>query len=344
MASVVGIVVGWAAAACLALWLLSLVLITVVYRLLVASDPASRDPLALSVLGRIPAETVAANEATTSATVQSTSTLTGKTCPRIAVGLVIAHPDDESMFFAPTLKALTSNPQYDVSVLCLSNGNAYGLGDTRSSELLQACSFLGVSKDRVSVVDHPQIQDGFKTGGWEADVIIPILRNFVTSQALAVLISFDGHGVSGHPNHRSSCRAIRHFKDSLTAADDPVSVWELKSVHLGVKFLGPVAALFMWVQHQLRGRQHSHANPRSNSCSHSGPHSHCRARSSERLLLLPSFSTCLTSMRLHASQWVWFRWLFVLLSTYPYANQLVLYEGQDSVSPHVAASAKQKAS
>ena len=36
---------------------------------------------------------------------------------------VIAHPDDECMFFAPTILALTRSGQYDVFLLCLSSGN-----------------------------------------------------------------------------------------------------------------------------------------------------------------------------------------------------------------------------
>jgi len=35
---------------------------------------------------------------------------------------VIAHPDDECMFFAPTILALTRCGQYDVFLLCLSSG------------------------------------------------------------------------------------------------------------------------------------------------------------------------------------------------------------------------------
>lgn len=37
--------------------------------------------------------------------------------------LVIAHPDDESMFFGPLMYSLTKRPECQVYVLCLSNGN-----------------------------------------------------------------------------------------------------------------------------------------------------------------------------------------------------------------------------
>ena len=93
--------------------------------------------------------------------------------------LVIAHPDDECMFFAPTLSVLTAQ-HVQVFVLCLSNGgcgeigswlfflaraarvpfaralqttarrrrkhagNADGLGAVREKELLAACTVLRV--------------------------------------------------------------------------------------------------------------------------------------------------------------------------------------------------------
>jgi len=39
------------------------------------------------------------------------------------VMFVTAHPDDECMFFAPTILTLTRSGQYDVFLLCLSSGD-----------------------------------------------------------------------------------------------------------------------------------------------------------------------------------------------------------------------------
>lgn len=89
--------------------------------------------------------------------------------------LVIAHPDDETMFFTPTIHELRRQG-CNVTVLCLSNGegssnavqwamgssNAHtgcslglcnekcagnydGMGPVRGNELLAACRVLGVS-------------------------------------------------------------------------------------------------------------------------------------------------------------------------------------------------------
>lgn len=72
--------------------------------------------------------------------------------------LLIAHPDDEAMFFAPTVLALTRPETGNhVKILCLSSGNAEGLGDTRKRELVKSGLVLGLRKsDDVFVVDKPE--------------------------------------------------------------------------------------------------------------------------------------------------------------------------------------------
>ena len=79
------------------------------------------------------------------------------------VALVIAHPDDECMFFSPTLSRLSARKlaspgsssransrrlrgvRVKWTVLCLSNGNACGLGKVREKELFESCATFQVS-------------------------------------------------------------------------------------------------------------------------------------------------------------------------------------------------------
>ena len=51
-----------------------------------------------------------------------------------SVLLVTSHPDDESMFFGPTIQA-AKRMGAQVHILCLSAGNADGLGEVRAKEL-----------------------------------------------------------------------------------------------------------------------------------------------------------------------------------------------------------------
>lgn len=71
--------------------------------------------------------------------------------------LLIAHPDDEAMFFAPTVLALTRPETGNhVKILCLSSGDAEGLGETRKRELVKSGLVLGLRKaEDVFVVDNP---------------------------------------------------------------------------------------------------------------------------------------------------------------------------------------------
>jgi len=48
---------------------------------------------------------------------------------------VIAHPDDETMFFSPTISHLQSIGHY-LHFLCLTSGNFYGKGTIRKIELV----------------------------------------------------------------------------------------------------------------------------------------------------------------------------------------------------------------
>jgi N-acetylglucosaminylphosphatidylinositol deacetylase len=92
--------------------------------------------------------------------------------------LLIAHPDDEAMFFAPTVLALTDPSLGNhVKILCLSSGMLYlplhihwvcsngvgvgdadGLGETRKKELAKSGISLGLrQEDDVFVVESPYV-------------------------------------------------------------------------------------------------------------------------------------------------------------------------------------------
>lgn len=82
--------------------------------------------------------------------------------------LLTAHPDDECMFFGPTLTSLLQNSgssstqpavseAMNVFSLCLSAGGADGLGDIRKEELGSSLDVLGIDQLRRWLVDHPYV-------------------------------------------------------------------------------------------------------------------------------------------------------------------------------------------
>ena len=85
----------------------------------------------------------------------------------LRVLLLTAHPDDECMFFAPTLLGLAAQQEprgtassnkrntYELYSLCLSTGDAEGLGETRKRELARSLDVLGIPEGRRWVLEEP---------------------------------------------------------------------------------------------------------------------------------------------------------------------------------------------
>ncbi len=93
--------------------------------------------------------------------------------------LVIAHPDDEVMFFTPLLRYLQSTSAI-VSILCLSDGNFEGIGTIRSLELIKCAAMFSIAAEDVHIVNHDQLQDGMKND-WPAHVIAEIVQRYILS-------------------------------------------------------------------------------------------------------------------------------------------------------------------
>ncbi|CAK9049201.1 Probable N-acetylglucosaminyl-phosphatidylinositol de-N-acetylase (Phosphatidylinositol-glycan biosynthesis class L protein) (PIG-L) [Durusdinium trenchii] len=121
------------------------------------------------------------------------------------VVLVVAHPDDEAMFFWPTLSQLRA-AGVNISVLCLSTGNFDGLGDVRRQEMERSCLQLGVSGDALEILDVPELQDGWHK--WSPDAVAAKALTFLARRKATVVLTFDGQGVSGHPNHISASEGM----------------------------------------------------------------------------------------------------------------------------------------
>ncbi|EFY87671.1 glycan biosynthesis protein (PigL), putative [Metarhizium acridum CQMa 102] len=144
--------------------------------------------------------------------------------------IVTAHPDDECLFFSPSiLGVLDRNKSIKGGLVVMSTGNNYGLGETRRKELLGSCEALGIDTSRCVALDHPDLQDNPKVW-WEEAKIKPILKEYIekwdidavsdaskgtraaiqpTDNARKQIITFDEGGVSGHNNHRAVSSAVK---------------------------------------------------------------------------------------------------------------------------------------
>ncbi|KAK9278166.1 hypothetical protein L1049_027726 [Liquidambar formosana] len=208
--------------------------------------------------------------------------------------LVIAHPDDESMFFSPTITYLMSRG-HNLHILCMSTGNADGMGNSRKEELYQACAILKVPLQQVKILDHPDLQDGFGKV-WNSNLLGRIIEEEIVSHGIDSIITFDNYGVSGHCNHRDVHHGIRKLLHDTSQRN--IEAWELVSTNILRKYSGPVDIWFsiFWALHYPSGQMHCLLNEHPQK----------------------SF----LAMAQHTSQWVWFRKLFVSLSSYTYVNTL----------------------
>ncbi|KAL5216269.1 hypothetical protein ABZP36_007670 [Zizania latifolia] len=150
--------------------------------------------------------------------------------------LVLAHPDDESMFFTPTILFLKSKG-HNIHILCMSQGNADGLGNIRKEELYLACATLKISAEHVKVLDHPELQDGFHEK-WDHGLLAELTMAQAQLWDIDTIVTFDSHGISGHPNHSDVHHGIcKLLRDN---GQGHIEAWELVSLNIFRKYSGPV--------------------------------------------------------------------------------------------------------
>lgn len=244
--------------------------------------------------------------------------------------LLIAHPDDEAMFFSPTVLALTRPETGNhVKILCLSSGDADGLGETRKRELVKSGLTLGLRKaDDVFVLEDPDFPDSMTTE-WDSSKISTLLcsafaphlaksreASAAPTASIDVIITFDAGGVSQHPNHISLYHGAKAFVAALVAGKAgwaaPVDLYTLTTVSLPRKytgFLDVVATLVSWaLGADMKDKEHPSGLVFLNGLAGSG-----------------SVTTAWDAMiKAHKSQMVWFRYGWIGLSRYMYVNDLKL--------------------
>ncbi|KAJ5107123.1 hypothetical protein N7456_003798 [Penicillium angulare] len=254
--------------------------------------------------------------------------------------LLIAHPDDEAMFFAPSVLGLTK-PELGnhLKILCLSTGDADGLGETRKKELQKSALQLGLRDESdVFVVDDPSRFPDSMTKDWSAEDVSSLLASAFAPDLAAslngskkldpkkapastidVIMTFDKHGVSNHINHRSLYHGTVHFVRLLMKEKagfaSPVTLYTLTSTSIFRKYAGVLDAPFSMLQGAL---SNVFARFSKSKKSGTGP---------ARLLFVSSVSEWVVAqsamVKGHQSQMVWFRWGWITIGRYMTVNDLV---------------------
>ncbi|KAJ1973419.1 N-acetylglucosaminyl-phosphatidylinositol de-N-acetylase [Dimargaris xerosporica] len=229
--------------------------------------------------------------------------------------LVIAHPDDECMFFGPLLTSLRQwkssdpddpNPTVEVHVLCLSAGNYDKKGDVRKLELIRSCQTLGIDKKNIVIVDHVALPDD-PNRVWDIRTVAQIVEKCVLDRGIGSIFTFDSRGVSGHMNHIATYLGVQHmlgFSKPIRALKIPA--YRLLSVSITRKYISIFDSMF------------------SLSIANQSQLATIGIASSPDYLLFISnwrhIHAARQAMFKHESQLVWFRYLYIFFSRYMAIN------------------------
>lgn len=196
--------------------------------------------------------------------------------------LVIAHPDDECLFFSPTI---LSNPNR-ISILCLSNGNNH-----RAEEFRRSCQRLKIKNFHI-VDDSINLKDS-QSVFWNADAIVGHVERMIHRWNISQIISFDSHGISGHRNHSSIYFALLRLRSRSS-----LKFYSLISIPFYQKYI----FLFDFVRFIF--------------------FSSSIQTDRRYFLPVDQSFTPHRAMFEHRSQFVWFRILYLLFSRYIWINEL----------------------
>ncbi|XP_063695127.1 probable N-acetylglucosaminyl-phosphatidylinositol de-N-acetylase [Bolinopsis microptera] len=201
---------------------------------------------------------------------------------------VTSHPDDECMFFGPTIRYFQSVGQ--VFLLCLSNGNHDGLGEVREEELEQSAKKLGIPGENMKIAENEGLQDG-PSNKWDVEVVGEEVGNYAKQCTPDIIITFDRYGVSGHPNHIATSKGVTYACKNSSVSSDTL-IYQLDSVNVIRKY-----SSFM----------------------------DCFISCTSKIYMIASLRDIINiqgAMKHHGSQLTWFRKLYVVFSRYMVVNSL----------------------
>ncbi|KAK2828774.1 hypothetical protein Q5P01_019808 [Channa striata] len=207
----------------------------------------------------------------------------------IRVLIVTAHPDDECMFFAPTIiRLLELNAQ--IHLLCLSEGNYYNQGIQRKQELLNSCAVLGIPASRITIVNHKELPDN-PNAEWSISLLSAVIVKHIIAHSFNMVLTFDGRGVSGHANHIAIHKAVSHLAFSGQVPKD-CCLLSLVTVGLLRKYLCFLELPISWLL------------PSRLCC----------------IVGLQGYRQAKAAMLCHRTQLLWFRYLYITFSRYMFTN------------------------
>uniref|UniRef100_A0A8C8SBR8 N-acetylglucosaminyl-phosphatidylinositol de-N-acetylase n=1 Tax=Pelusios castaneus TaxID=367368 RepID=A0A8C8SBR8_9SAUR len=207
--------------------------------------------------------------------------------------VLTAHPDDEAMFFAPTILSL-GRLRAQLWLLCGSSGNYYNQGESRKKELIQSCVVLGIPPSNVTVIEHRDLPDD-PAVEWDTHLLSTLLLKHIEANNINLVVTFDAGGVSGHANHIALYAAVRYLHSDRKLPEG-CRVLTLKSVTLLRKYISILDV----------------------------PISYLQSHDVLFILTKEEWDQAQRAMRCHHSQLLWFRHVYMLFSRFMVINSLHL--------------------
>lgn len=143
---------------------------------------------------------------------------------------VLAHPDDESMFFGPLISEILKHSGR-ISIAMCTDGGLGGIPAVRKAEMEELCAFY---KIQVFFLGRP---DGTLR---KTEDIIRALEVIYTETQSECVVTFDEKGVSGHLDHISCHEIVRALGEKLRIPE----IYSLLTVNLFDKYVLPVCLYF----------------------------------------------------------------------------------------------------
>ncbi|KAG0680475.1 N-acetylglucosaminyl-phosphatidylinositol de-N-acetylase [Pichia californica] len=239
--------------------------------------------------------------------------------------LFTAHPDDESMFFTPSITELTKeNYNNTFHLICLSNGGYDGLGVIRERELFKAAKILDI--DSVKILEYVDNINQF----WNTEDIINSITyeiNLIKEQYDfsddndIILLTFDKDGVSNHPNHKSVFLAVEKFSKISNVRSYSLKSWNIILKYSGILFSSiEIAVKWLCKCNHFRSIFTSLNIDYILNIFDTEIQSDSVTIYSDLNSLFLNYSTMTW---VHYSQIVWFRWIWIFTSKYMNSNELV---------------------
>ena len=127
------------------------------------------------------------------------------------VALITAHPDDESVFFSPTILELQKKGVI-FFLITVTYGDYDGLGVDRIEELFNSCNELGLNPQRIIFLNNKNYFEHPSKRWKNISALANNLKNVLNKLKIETVFTFGPFGCSGHPNHIDTHIAVRSLK------------------------------------------------------------------------------------------------------------------------------------